>query len=167
MRKFCILIINTLILLTASEMIFSQDVMKKKKLGESRYILNDSTGSYLIKELILPDGTKSYSLIPKSYLYDTTGIEKNLPPSVQDWFYKQKDKRTNGFVASNEAKDSLNYLLSKDDKSDPAQAVTQKKNRAAWWIVGTTTVIGGVVAYIFLKYRKGVDELPIQPDPPR
>jgi len=139
--------------------------MKKKKSGESRFILNDSTGSYLIKELTLPDGTKSYELIPKSYLYDTLGVDKNLPQSLRDWFYK--NKRNNGTNSSlmGSKDDSLNYLLNKNTKNDTSTVV--RKNKAAWWIVGSTTVIGGVIAYYFLKYRKGLDELPIQPDPPK
>ena len=166
MKLLRILLIVFFFISRACSYLYSQDIMKRKKSGESRYLLRDSTGSYLIKEVALPDGSKSYSLIPKSYLEDTIGVEKNLPQSLQDWFYKNKKKDYDGAIPLTEEKDAFNFptgRLSKDDTS----AVGEKKNKAAWWIVGSTTVLGGVVAYIFLKYRKGVDELPIQPDPPR
>jgi len=141
--------------------------MKRKKSGEVKYLLRDSTGSYLIRETTAPDGNKSYSLIPKSYLEDTMGVDKNLPQSLQDWFYKNRKKNVSAGALYSSESDSLNYYLGKLSKSDTTAAADQKKNKAAWWIVGTTTVLGGVIAYIFLQYRKGVDELPIQPDPPK
>jgi hypothetical protein len=146
--------------------LYSQNTQQKKKSEESRYILRDSTGSYLIRELTLPDGTKSYSLIPKSYLEDTLGIDKNLPQTLQDWFYKNKKKNNNEISSTIGESDSLNTLLGKLSNNDNT-AADHGKNKAAWWIVGSTTLIGGVVAYIFLKYRKGVDELPVQPDLPK
>jgi hypothetical protein len=165
MRLFRIFLIGVFFISLTCSTLYSQDVMKKKKGGESRYILRDSTGSYLIKETTSPNGTKTYSLIPKSYLDDTVGLEKKIPQSLQDWFYRNKKKNGTGESLLSDEKDSLSYILAKDSRD--TAVVDQKRNKGAWWIVGTTTVIGGVVAYIFLKYRKGVDELPIQPDPPK
>jgi hypothetical protein len=166
MKLFRIFLISIFFISLAGTTMYSQDVLKKKKSGESRYILRDSTGSYLIKETTSPDGTKSYSLIPKSYLEDTLGVEKRIPQSLQDWFYKNKKRNRASSIVASDEKDSLSYLLAKDSR-DTTAAADQKKNKAAWWIVGSTTIVGGVVAYIFLKYRKGVEELPIQPDSPK
>ena len=144
--------------------VFSQEQISKKTLKEVRYLINDSTGSYLIKETILIDGSKDYSFIPKSFPYDTNEVQTVLPDSVKDWFYKVKNKNGSYSYSQSNEKDSLSYLFKTTEQEEE---VKDKKNKTAWWIIGSSTVAGGIIAYIFLKYRKGLDELPIQPDPPK
>lgn len=144
--------------------VFTQEHLHKKTLKEVRYLINDSTGSYLIKEIILIDGSKDYSFIPKSFPYDTNNVQTVLPDSVKDWFYKVKNKNGNYSYSQLNENDSLSYLFKTTEQEEN---VENKKNKTAWWIIGSTTVAGGIIAYIFLKYRKGLDELPIQPDPPK
>lgn len=165
MKIVYFLIVLFVLQFTISSISFSQEI-KRKPLIETRYLLNDSTGSYLIKETVLSDGTKTYSLIPKSYLYDTINIQKVLPDSVKDWFYKVKGRNNISSLSISNNKDTLKYLFNKYEPVDTTNVYT-KKNKTAWWIIGSTTVAGGIIAYIFLKYRKGLEELPIQPDPPK
>jgi len=166
MKAFRYLLINMFLVISIVSIIQPQEISNKRKHGEVKYILSDPTGSYLIRETIAADGTKTYSLIPKSSPYDTIGAIRDIPETLNDWFYK--NKKRNGIIALpiQSQQDSLNYLLNYYEKGDTT-TVANKDNGTAWWVIGTTTVVGGIIAYIFLQYKKPLEPLPIQPDPPR
>ena len=166
MKVFRYLLINMFFVAVVSVIIQPQEISNKKRHTEVKYVLNDSTGSYLIRETTAADGTKTYSLIPRSSLYDTIGAIRDIPEGVNDWFYKNKKRNGIVLIPIQSQQDSLDYLLNHYYKNDSTAAAT-KDNDSAWWIVGTTTIVSGIIAYIFLQYKKPLDELPIQPDPPR
>jgi hypothetical protein len=167
MNAFRYIIINILLVASISLILQSQENSNRKRYTEVKYILRDSTGSYVIRETTSPDGTKNYNLVPKSSPYDTIGAIRTIPERVNDWFYR--GKKTNGIALTpiQRKQDSLDYSLNYYEKSDTTGAANAKDNDGAWWIIGTTTVISGIIAYIFLQYKKPLDELPIQPDPPK
>ena len=142
----------------------SQEISNRKRHTEVKYLLNDSTGSYLVRETTAADRTKTYSLIPKPSPYDTIGVIRDIPETLKDWFYK--NKKRNGIILRpfQSKQDSLSYLLNHYERSDTTAAANNKDNDGAWWIIGTTTVVGGIVAYIFLQYKKPLNPLPAQPD---
>jgi hypothetical protein len=166
MKVFRYLIINLILVAGVSILMQPQEISNKKRYAEVKYILRDSTGSYLIRETTAADGTKTYNLIPRSSPHDTIGAIRDIPETLKDWFYKNKKKSGILLVPIQSQQDSLDYLLNHYDKNDSTMAAT-KDNDSAWWIIGTTTVVGGIVAYLFLQHKKPLDELPIQPDPPR
>jgi hypothetical protein len=166
MRAFRYLIINLLLVVSISFIIQPQEIFNKKRHVEVKYLLRDSTGSYLVRELTAADGTKTYNLIPKSSPYDTIGAIRDIPETLNDWFYKNKKRNGIVLIPIQSQKDSLDYLLNHYERGDTT-AAANKDNDGAWWIIGTTTVVGGIVAYIFLQYKKPLYPLPIQPDPPK
>jgi len=159
------LIINLLLVVSISSLMQPQDISYRKKHVEVKYLLRDSTGSYLVREITAPDGTKSYNLIPKSSPHDTIGAIRDIPETLRDWFYKNKKRDGIVLIPIQSQQDSLDYLLNHYERSDTTVAAND--NNGAWWIIGATTVVGGIVAYIFLQYKKPLEPLPIQPDPPK
>lgn len=166
MKVFRYLIINLILVAGISILIQPQEISNRKRHTEVKYILSDSTGSYLIRETTAADGTKTYNLIPKSSPHDTVGAIRDIPETLNDWFYKNKKRNGIVLLPITPKQDTLDFSFNLYDKSD-SSAVAAKDNDSAWWIIGTTTVVSGIVAYLFLQYKKPLDELPIQPDPPR
>ena len=163
MRTFRYLIINLLLVVNISFIMQSQEIYNKKKHVEVKYLLSDSTGSYIVREITATDGAKTYSLVPKSSPYDTIGAIKNIPETLNDWFYKNKKRNGIVLIPIQSQQDTLDYVLNHYERSDTT-AANKKDNDGAWWIIGTTTVVGGIVAYIFLQYKKPLNPLP--PEPP-
>jgi hypothetical protein len=123
------------------------------------YLLKDSSSSYIIKEVINSDGTRAYGLIPKSYIEDIDVIKDNYPSSLIEWF--NKEKKSGKIAGTSDAENRKKGII------DTVGVTKDKKNKTIWWILGTTAVIGGITAYYFLQVKNNLDELPIQPNPPK
>jgi hypothetical protein len=123
------------------------------------YLLKDSSTAYFIKEIIYSDGTRRYSLIPKSFIEDPDIIKDHFPETLIEWF--NKEKRSGKITGAEERNGIRRGII------DTSGVVQDKKNKTIWWILGTTAVIGGVTAYYFLQIKNAIEELPIQPDPPK
>jgi hypothetical protein len=123
------------------------------------YLLKDSSNSFVIKEVIYSDGSKAYSLIPKSHIEETDVIKDNYPTTLIEWF--NKEKRSGRIFGNGGSERNGKGII------DSVGVTQNKKNKTIWWILGTTAVIGGITAYYFLQVKNNLEELPIQPDPPK
>ena len=132
------------------------------------YLVRDSLNSYLIKEVIYPDGTKVYSLIPKSHIDENIdAIKDNFPSTLIEWFNREK---YSGGISSVKTEMGLIRTSGKIDTVVAPRferSSSKRKPVNLWWILAPTALVGGAAAYYFIHIKNALEELPIQPNSPK
>jgi hypothetical protein len=170
MKNFLLLPILLIYFISFENGIAQEKPGIKRNLRVYQYLVKDSLNSYIVRETNNPDGSVSYSIVPKSHIQEES-LNENPPHALIEWFNKQKRTgKAESYQPSGIRSDTIGYLYTHKRfmEKDTIGTARNKKN-TLWWIVGTTAVAGGVTAIIFLLTKKGevsnVEELPIQPFP--
>jgi hypothetical protein len=159
MRSILLFVFSFIIVYSASAQERNTRLLDNFKV--QHYLVRDSLGIFIIKETINSDGSRSYSVIPKSHLeQNLEPLEENYPTALMEWFNKEKSSLIR-------QKKSSSLYGRKSGVIDTTGAYVSKSNSTIWWILGSTALLGGATAYYFLSTKDNLEELPIQPNPPK
>jgi hypothetical protein len=159
MKSYLLLFFSVLIIYSANAQERNTRLLDNFKV--QHYLIRDSLGIFIIKETVKSDGSRSYSVIPKSHLeQNLEPLEENYPSALLEWFNREKSSILR-------QKRSQMYTGRKSGVIDTTGAYVNKSNTTVWWILGSTALLGGVTAYYFLQTKDNQEELPIQPNPPK